>query len=83
MPLTSKGKKIMKSMKKSYGKKEGKKVFYASANKGTIKGVHHTTLSPNMVGHEGLFKMVNCGEGPDAKEVKTWKSGAVRRDIEK
>ena len=39
MPLTNKGKKIMKSMKGQYGKKEGEKVFYASRNKGTIKGV--------------------------------------------
>jgi hypothetical protein len=40
MPLTKRGKKIMRSMKKTYGKKKGKRVFYASANKGTIKGVH-------------------------------------------
>lgn len=39
MPKTKKGKKIMRSMKKTYGKK-AKEVFYASANKGTIKGVH-------------------------------------------
>ena len=39
MPLTTKGKKIMKSMKGQYGKKEGEKVFYAARNKGTIKGV--------------------------------------------
>ena len=39
MPLTPKGKKIMKSMKKQYGEKRGKTVFYASKNKGTIKGV--------------------------------------------
>ena len=38
MPLTKKGKKIMKSMKKTYGK-NAKKVFYASRNKGKIKGV--------------------------------------------
>jgi hypothetical protein len=41
----------------------------------------HTTLSPNLVGHEGLFKMVNSSH-PDGKEMKNWKSGAVRRDIE-
>lgn len=29
----------MGAMKKEYGKKKGKSVFYASANKGTIKGV--------------------------------------------
>lgn len=39
MPLSAKGKKIMKAMKKEYGAKKGKTVFYASANKGTIKGV--------------------------------------------
>jgi|TARA_E500000318_G_scaffold91574_1_gene89849 uncharacterized cupredoxin-like copper-binding protein len=39
MPLTDKGKKIMKSMKKKYGKKKGETVFYASKNKGTIKNV--------------------------------------------
>lgn len=39
MPLTGKGAKIKAAMKKEYGKKEGEKVFYASANKGTIKGV--------------------------------------------
>ena len=39
MPLNEKGKKIMKSMRKQYGKKRGEQVFYASKNKGTIKGV--------------------------------------------
>lgn len=39
MPLSKKGAKIMKAMKKEYGKKKGEKVFYASKNKGTIKGV--------------------------------------------
>ena len=36
MPLTEKDRKIMQSMKKTYGAKEGKSVFYASANKGTL-----------------------------------------------
>ena len=39
MPKTKKGKKIMKRMKKTYGKKKGEKVFYASKRKGRIKGV--------------------------------------------
>lgn len=39
MPLTKKGKKIKGSMAKEYGAKKGEKVFYASKNKGTIKGV--------------------------------------------
>ena len=38
MPLTKKGKKIKKSFKKQYGK-DADKVFYAFANKGTLKGV--------------------------------------------
>lgn len=41
MPLTPKGKKIMASMVKEYGAKKAKNVFYASQNKGTIKGTHY------------------------------------------
>ncbi|MFH0897486.1 MAG: hypothetical protein V1850_05520 [Candidatus Bathyarchaeota archaeon] len=40
MPLTKKGTKIKKAMVKEYGKKKGTSVFYASQNKGTIKGTH-------------------------------------------
>ncbi len=39
MPLTKKGEKSKGAMKKDYGKKKGEKVFYASENKGSIKGV--------------------------------------------
>ena len=39
MPLTEKGNKIKSAMTKQYGAKKGAEVFYASANKGTIKGV--------------------------------------------
>lgn len=40
MPLTKKGKKILSAMKKQYGAKKGKQVFYASQNKKIIKGTH-------------------------------------------
>ena len=40
MPLSKKGTKIKRAMVKHYGKTKGTKVFHASANKGTIKGVH-------------------------------------------
>jgi len=40
MPLTAKGKKVLKEMQKTYGKEKGKSVFYASINKGKVKGVH-------------------------------------------
>ena len=42
MPLTKKGTKIKKNMKKTYGSKEGEKIFYASKNKGTITDVDKT-----------------------------------------
>jgi len=38
MPLTKKGKKIMKALKKTYGAKKGTSVFYALKNKKKIKG---------------------------------------------
>ena len=40
MPLTKKGGKILRAMRKQYGKKKGTSVFYASANSGKIKRVH-------------------------------------------
>ena len=41
MPLTEKGKSILKAMRKHYkGKKKAKQVFYASLNAGKIKGAH-------------------------------------------
>lgn len=39
MPLTKKGKKIKAAMEKEYGSSKGTRVFYAAANKGTVKGV--------------------------------------------
>lgn len=43
MPLNKKGKEIKGAMEKEYGTKKGKEVFYASENKGTIKGVTKKT----------------------------------------
>lgn len=40
MPLTKKGSKIKRAMMKEYGHERGEKVFYASQNKGAIKGTH-------------------------------------------
>lgn len=39
MPLTLKGYKVRRAMEKEYGKEKGDRVFYASENKGTIKGL--------------------------------------------
>lgn len=55
MPLTEKGHEIMGSMKKEYGAKKGEQVFYASRNKGTIKGVEkkkHDVAKRLKVGQE-------------------------------
>jgi hypothetical protein len=38
-PLTAKGRKILTAMRKTYGAAKAKRVFYASRNKGRIKGV--------------------------------------------
>ena len=43
MPLTKKGEKIKGAMEKEYGGEKGERVFYASRNKGTIKGVDKAT----------------------------------------
>lgn len=40
MPLTPKGRKIKRAMRAQYGAKKGDEVFYASQNKGTVKGTH-------------------------------------------
>lgn len=42
MPLTKKGRKILTAMRKTYGKRKGTSVFYASRNKGRISGVDRT-----------------------------------------
>ena len=39
MPLTKKGRKVKAAMKKQYGSKKGEQVFYATENKGKIKGL--------------------------------------------
>lgn len=40
MPLTKKGQSILAAMREHYGPGKGKQVFYASQQKGTIKGTH-------------------------------------------
>ena len=44
MPLTSKGRKILKQMQKEYGPEKGKQVFYAARNKGRITDVDRPSL---------------------------------------
>jgi hypothetical protein len=56
MPLTKKGKKIMSAMKEEYGDKGGERVFYASKNKGKIKGVDRG----GPAGHGGMKRNKHC-----------------------
>jgi hypothetical protein len=42
MPLTSKGREILKSLSSEYGEKKGKEVFYAGVNEGKFTGVDAT-----------------------------------------
>jgi hypothetical protein len=39
MPLSFKGRKIKRKMEQEYGKEKGDRVFYASENKGIIRGL--------------------------------------------
>ena len=78
MPLTTKGKKIMKSMKKQYGKNEGEKVFYASRNKGTINGVERASKGKLVRGKNkkpDFIVMIAIGEKKlQLTLIQTWQS---------
>lgn len=72
MPLTPKGKEVLAAMTKEYGAKKAKKAFYASANKGTIQGVHHSPAE-NVV----AFDDRALGETPPRIPIDT---GHPKRD---
>lgn len=50
MPLNKKGKKIKKNFEKEYGKQKGDSIFYASINKGTVKGATKKKPGPKKSG---------------------------------
>ena len=67
MPLTKKGKKIKKAMTKQYGPKKGEAVFYASINKGKIKGVEKASVglyaaSKALKNSENVRKVAKTGK---------------------
>ena len=53
MPLNKEGHKVMSTMMKTYGAKKGKQVFYASENKGKLKGIarHQKKKRGDMIRH--------------------------------
>ncbi|MBM3703120.1 MAG: hypothetical protein FJW63_09105 [Actinobacteria bacterium] len=73
MPLTKKGEKIMSAMQSQYGAKKGKQVFYASANKGNITGVHKgkKVHMPGMSEHTE----VQCSQGMRKKTMSMAEMG--------
>ena len=77
MPLTKKGKEIMKSMKEQYGTKKGEEVFYASKNKGTIKGVEKASEGKMMTFRQFVKKM--SGEQISDKEAQRLKTSYIKK----
>lgn len=65
-PLTSKGHEIMSAMKSQYGSEKGEEVFYASANKGTITGVHDAAAAaPTMMANALARNVERMTKMPD------------------
>ena len=71
MPLTPKGSKILRAMEQEYGAKKGKAVFYASANKGTISGVHRSPAE-----NVAAYNDTALGETPPRVNIETGHPGA-------
>lgn len=71
MPLSDKGNKIMAAMEAQYGKKKGKRVFYASKNKGKIKGVEKASKSTSRLSTKkaGKLKKKSPGGKKSSKQV--------------
>lgn len=77
MPLTAKGQKILEHMEEEYGKKKGEQVFYASANKGSITGVHHSDSAK----HDAslLGSLVAACDAYDRKEITQRPPGGMTK----
>jgi 8-oxo-dGTP pyrophosphatase MutT (NUDIX family) len=67
-PLTDKGSKIMEAMKKQYGPEKGEQVFYASKNKGNIKGVDSLDDHVNSAGAH-IDRVIGATGADDLGEV--------------
>lgn len=82
MPLTSKGEKIKANMEREYGPEKGERVFYASANKGTISGVHDSWSNKNGawardVAVPPLTTAANAGVPQASRHARTGSMGSV------
>jgi len=67
MPLTAKGEEILANMKQQYGPERGERVFYASANKGTIEGVHQKDnyAAPKVTSNSQAAVAASTGDAED------------------
>lgn len=65
MPLTPKGEKIKRKMEDEYGAEKGKQVFYASQNKGTIKGTHKQGADMSKFAEGFIERMTERGVSQD------------------
>ena len=79
MPLTEKGEKIMRSMREEYGPKKGESVFYASANKGNITGVHDAADDRRSACHRALDCVLDWHESRTRDGLMGEAVGAVKR----
>ena len=66
MPLTSKGKEVLGSMRKQYGSKKGEQVFYASINAGKVKGAEKGKgfFTHMQAGQKASYKIYGGLNGP-------------------
>ena len=87
MPLTSKGKKILRSMRNQYGPEKAEKVFYASKNKGKISGVDEQMETYKHIGYllaEALNLIESETKKPkDKDETKEPKANAPKKPKER
>jgi hypothetical protein len=67
MPLTAKGKKILRNMEAEHGEKAGTREFYASRNAGRISGVDQGKANP--AGHYLRVGGLNPGDRSGTNSV--------------
>ena len=80
MPLTDKGKKIMQSMKRTYGGKKGEQVFYATRNAGKVTGVEETSARKS-AGTIGLKKGGKAKSKSRVNEAGNYTKPGMRKRI--
>ena len=83
MPLNKKGKKIMKKMKKEYGKKKGESVFYAMENSGKLKGVKKAKKGMMMKARYGTMAKQSTGPALQKEKVRKEQRDIIRANLVK